>query len=51
MTTADDVVITDIDSTGTNAVQFSMYIRSQDGVLNRNSLVMAVEVRVNLLTI
>ena len=44
--TADDVVITDIDSAGTNAVQFSMYIRLQDGVLNGNSLLMAVEVRV-----
>ena len=43
--TADEVVITDIESAGTNAVQFSMYIRSQEGVLNGNSLLMAVEVR------
>ena len=41
---ADDVVITDIESAGTNAVQFSVYVQSNDGVLSGNELLNAVQV-------
>ena len=41
---ADDVVITDVESAGTNAVQFSVYVQSNDGVLSGNALLNAVQV-------
>ena len=41
---ADDVVITDIESAGVNAVQFSVYVQSHDGLLNGNALLSAVQV-------
>ena len=45
---ADDVVITDIESTGTNTVQFSTYIQSHDGVVSGSSLLSAIQVGVTI---
>ena len=38
------MVITDTDSAGINAVQFSVYVQSHDGLLNGNALLSAVQV-------
>ena len=45
---ADDVVITDIESTGTNTVQFSTYVQSHDGVVRGSSLLSAIQVGVTI---